>query len=85
MKKEIRGFYKLDEIDNKANIGFPSGNRTTDLGFQVQHSPFYTNVTFVCNTATLGSLYSHALSIDFNLIIKDEKIKWCMNRSLKIS
>ena len=22
---------------------FPSGNRTTGLGFQVQHAPFYTN------------------------------------------
>ena len=41
----------------------PSGNRTTGLGFQVQHAPFYTNLTFACNTETLGSLYSHALLI----------------------
>ena len=53
------GFHKLDEIGNNANIGIrsftmenkkiqyqnvtPSGNRTTGLGFQVQHAPFYTN------------------------------------------
>ena len=41
----------------------PSGNRTTGLGFQVQHAPFYTILTFACNTETLGSLYSHALLI----------------------
>ena len=40
-----------------------SGNRTTGLGFQVQHAPFYTNLTFACKTETLGSLYSHALLI----------------------
>ena len=41
----------------------PSGNRTTGLGFKVQHAPFYTNLTFACNTETLRSLYSHALLI----------------------
>ena len=30
---------------------------------QVQHAPFYTNLTFACNTQTLGSLYSQALLI----------------------
>ena len=31
--------------------------------FQVQHSPFYTNLIFACKTETLGPLYSHALLI----------------------
>ena len=30
---------------------------------QVQHYPFYTNLTFACKTETLVSLYSHALLI----------------------
>ena len=30
--------------------------------------PFYTNLTFGCNTETLGSLYSHALLIPFKSI-----------------
>ena len=30
---------------------------------QVQHYPFYTNLTFACKTEILGSLYSHALLI----------------------
>ena len=41
----------------------PSGNRAWALRFQVQHVPFYTNLTFACNTETLGSLYSHTLLI----------------------
>ena len=45
-----------------------------NLWFQVQHYPFWTNLAFACKTETLGSLYSY-----------DPKIKWCMNRSLKIS
>ena len=46
----------------------PSGNRTQashNLWFQVQHYPFYTNLTFACKTETLGSLYSHVLLILF--------------------
>ena len=34
-----------------------------DLLSQVQHSPFWDNLTFSCKTETLGSLYSHALLI----------------------
>ena len=44
----------------------PSGNRTQvshNLWFQVQHSTFWTKLTFACKTETLGSLYSHALLI----------------------
>ena len=33
------------------------------IEIQVQHGPFYTNLTFTCNTETLGSLYCHALLI----------------------
>ena len=44
----------------------PNGNRTRALWFQVQHYPFYTNLTFACKTETLGSLYSHALLISLS-------------------
>ena len=37
-------------------------------GSQVQHYPFYNNLTFACKTETLGSLYSHALLIPFKSI-----------------
>ena len=48
-----------------------NGNRTLashNLRFQVQHSPFYTNLIFACKTETLGSLYSHALLIPLKFI-----------------
>ena len=35
---------------------------------QVQHYPFYTNLTCACKTETLGSLYSHALLIPLKSI-----------------
>ena len=44
----------------------PSGDRIQAshyLWFQVQHYPFWTNLTFVCKTETLGSLYGHAVLI----------------------
>ena len=50
----------------------PSGNRTRALWFQVEHYPFYTNLTFACKTETLGSLYSHALFIP----LKSSKFKF---------
>ena len=34
-----------------------------DSWFQVQHSPFQTNLVFSCKTETLGSLYSHVVLI----------------------
>ena len=42
------------------------------LWFQVQHSPFWANLTFACKTETLGSLYSHALLI---------LTKWCKSKN----
>ena len=66
-------FHKLDEIGNNANIGirgFTTWKKSSDkmlppvgIGFQVQHYPFYTNLTPAYKTETLGSLYSHALLI----------------------
>ena len=54
----------LRENKKSSNKMLPlSGNRTTGLGFEVQHAPSYSNLTFACNTETLGSLYSHALFI----------------------
>ena len=93
----IRGFHKLDEFGNNVNIGIRGfiyyvkkiqwQNVTLiashSLWFQVQHSPFYTNLVFACETETLGSLYSYALLIPTKS--SKSKIKWCMNRSLKIS
>ena len=34
-----------------------------DFWFQVQHSPFWTKLTFDCKTETSVSLYSYALLI----------------------
>ena len=34
-----------------------------NLWFQIQHCPFWANMTFACNTETLGNLYSHALLV----------------------
>ena len=39
----------------------PNGYRTKashNLRFQVQHSPFWTKLTFACKTETLGTSYS---------------------------
>ena len=49
------------------------------LWFQVQHYPFYTNLTFTCKTETLGSLYSHALLI----LLKSSKSKYQVVREQK--
>ena len=62
----------------------PVGIEPLDLWFQVQNSPFWTNLAFACKTKTLGPLYSHALSI----LPKSSKskINWCISIiSLKIS
>ena len=58
----------------------PGENRTTGLGFKVQHAPSYTNLTLACNTETLGSLYSHALLIPTesskskNQVVHEQKV-----------
>ena len=60
----------------------PSDNRTWashSLWFQVQHYPFYTNLTSVFKTPYIVMLYWFSL----NHLIPN--IKWCPNRSLKIS
>ena len=52
-----------------------------NLWFQVQHSPFWTNLTSDCKTATLGSLDSHALLIltytskSKNQVVHEQKFK----------
>ena len=69
----IRGFTMWKKIQWQ-NVT-PSGNRTQashSLWSQVQHYPFYTNLTFACKTKTLGSLYSHALLIP----LKSSKSKY---------
>ena len=64
----------------------PSGNRTTGLGFQVQHAPFYTNLTLACNTESLGSCNSHALLILTNLTFacNTESLGSCNGHALLI-
>ena len=60
----------------------PSGNRTWashNLWFQVQHSTFYTNLTFAYKNETLGSLYSHALLI----LLKSSKSKYQVSHEQK--
>ena len=51
------------------------------LWFQVQHSLFWTNLSFSCKAQTLGSLYSHALLIltnsskSKNQVVHEQKLK----------
>ena len=42
------------------------------LWFQVQHYPFYINLTLACKTVTLGSVYSH----DLLILLKSSKFKY---------
>ena len=76
----------LCENKNSSNKMLPPVGIETrpliNLWFQVKHSPFWTNLSFVCKTETLGSLYSHALLIPTKY--PSPEIKWCINRSLKI-
>ena len=75
----MRGFYNV-KAKNSSNKMLPSVNiEPLNLWFQVQHSPFWTNLAFACKTETLGYLYSHA-----QLILTKSKNQWFMNRSLKI-
>ena len=59
----------------------PRENWTQDLWFQVQHSPFWVNLTFACKTETLGYLHSHALLIltksskSKNQVMHEQKFK----------
>ena len=72
----------------------PSGNRTQashSLWFQVQHSPFYTNLAFAWTTETLGSLYSHALltptksSKSKNQVVHQQKFKDLLSSTCQVS
>ena len=71
-----RNYFKGTHTELKHNCPVTSsGNRTQtshNLWFQVQHYPFYTNLTFACKTETSGSLYSHALLI----LLKSSKSKY---------
>ena len=70
----IRGFTTWKNSSDKMLDSTSSGNRTWashSLWFQVQHYPFYTNLTFACKMETLGSLHSHALLI----LLKSSKSK----------
>ena len=62
----------------------------TNLLFQVQHSPFWGNLAFVCNTETIGSLYSYALLIltksfnSKNQVVHGQKFKDLLSSTCKI-
>ena len=62
-----------------------------NLWFQVQHSPFWTNLAFACKTDTLGSLYIHAVSIltkssKFkNQVVHERKLKDLLSSTCLIS
>ena len=62
-----------------------------NLWFQVQHSPFWTNLAFACKTKTLGSLYSHALLIltksskSKNQVVHEQKFKALLSSTRWIS
>ena len=68
----------------------PSGNGTLashNLGFQVQHSPFWTKLTFACKTKTLGSLYSHDLLIltESKQVMDEQKFKDLLSSTCQVS
>ena len=78
--------------ENKKNLVkniTPSGNRT--LSFQVQHSPFWTKLTFACKIQTLGSLYSHVLLIltespnSKNQVVHKQKFKDLFSSTCQVS
>ena len=62
-----------------------------DLLFQVQLSPFWTNLAFACKTETLGSLYNHALSIQTksskskNQVVHEQKFKDLLSSTCQVS
>ena len=60
--------------------------------FQVQHSPFWTNLTFACKTETLGSLYNYALLIltkscknSKNQVVHEQKLKDLISSTCQVS
>ena len=72
----------------------PSGNRTRAshrIWFQIQHYPFYTNLTFACKTETSGFLYSHALLIPLKLskskfqVVHEQKFKDLLSSTCQVS
>ena len=62
-----------------------------NLWYQVQHSSFWTKLTFACNTETLGSLYSHALLIltesskSKNQVVHKQKFKDLLSSTCLVS
>ena len=71
-----------------------NGNRTQtsyNLLFQVQHSPFWTKLTFACKTETLVSLYNHVLLIltesseSKNQVVHEQKFKDLLSSSCQVS
>ena len=86
-------FYMKTKIIQWKHIN-PSGNRTQvshNLWFQVQHSPFWTKLTFACKTETLGSLYSHALLTATELprskhqVVHEQKFKDLLSSTCQVS
>ena len=72
----------------------PSGNRTRashNFWFQVQHSPYWTKLTFTCKTQTLGSFYIHAVLIltelykSKNQVMHEQKFKDLLSSTCQIS
>ena len=57
---------------------------------QVQHYPFYANLTFACKTETLGSWYSNALLILIQLskskyqVVHEQKFKDLLSRTCQV-
>ena len=74
----------------------PVSIESLDLWFQVQHSPFWTNLTFACKTDTLGSLvmlyWFHALLIltkspksKKNQVVHEQNFKYLRSSTSQIS
>ena len=67
------------------------GRPLINLWFQVQHSPFWTNLTFASKTEILESLYSQALLIltessKFkNQVVHEQKFKDLLRSTCQVS
>ena len=62
-----------------------------NLWFQIQHSPFWTNLTLACKTETLVSSYSHGLLIltksskSKNQKVHEQKFKDLLSSTWQVS
>ena len=86
----IRGFTKWKKSCDKMLPPVEITQASHSLWFQVQHSPFYTNLAFTWTTETLGCIYSHALLIPTksskskNQVVHEQKFKDLLSSTCQV-